>query len=402
MRATFAVTPALARPETAQAPPRVPLTPAGRRPRVCFLAPTTWPMLSRSRIPVMGGAELQQTMVATTLARRGYDVSMVSHDYGQEDGAEVDGVRVHKMCSPSAGIKVIRFVYPRFTSLWQALKRADADVYYQRCAGVSTGFLAAFCKTHGRRSIYAGASDVDFEPGRTEIPFVRDRLIYEYGLRNVDAIFAQNEYQVESARRNYGREAVLVPNCYDLCAGKRADPRGYVLWVANVRKVKRPELLLEIARRMPDVRFVMAGGSDRDRRSLQYAEGMREALAALPNVTVNGFVPFEEAERLFDGARVVLNTSKYEGFPNTFLQAWARGAPTVAFVDTGSRHEGQPVYDVVPDVEAACARLGALMTNDLEWERASRRVSEHFRSRHALETVATLYEQEINRLVRSA
>lgn len=396
MKATaLAEMPAPARPE----PPPA----SGRKPRVCFLAPTTWPLLSRSTtIPVVGGAELQQVIVANALARRGYDVTMVSHDYGQEEGVVVDGVKVHRMCAPDAGIRIVRFVHPRFTSLWQAMKRADADIYYQRTAAVATGYLAAFCRAHNRRSIFAGASDVDFMPGKESINYTRDRMIYAWGVRNVDEIFAQNPCQVESVRRHYGREAVLIPNCYEPPPGVRADPRGYVLWVGNVRAQKRPEYLLEVARRLPRHRFVMVGGSDLDRKSLEYARSIREQAARLGNITVHEFLPFQQTERLFDGARVVLSSSSYEGFPNTFLQAWSRGVPTVAFVDTGSRHRGQPVYDIARDPGDAANRLDRLMRDDTAWEEASRRVLEHFGEAHSVSSVVDMYEGELLRIAAPA
>ena len=394
----FAEKPAPTRPE-----PPAPSPPARRRPRVCFVAPTTWPLLSRSSIPVMGGAELQQTLIATELARRGFPVSMISHDYGQEEGAVVDGVKVHKMYAPDAGIRVVRFVYPRLTSLWQALKRADADIYYQRTAACATGFLAAFCRANDRRSIFAGASDVDFMPGMESITYARDRWIFAYGVRNVDAIFAQNPCQQENVRKNYGREAVLIPNCYRAPDGMGRGRRdGYVLWVANVRAQKRPEFLIEIARRLPQHRFVVVGGSDSDRKSLEYANAIRARLAELPNVQVNKFVPFHEAERIFDGARVVLNTSTYEGFPNTFLQAWARGIPTVSFVDTGSRHGGQPVYQVARDIEHGTQQVDTFMRDDVAWEAASRRVLEHFGERHSVDSVVDAFERELMRLAATS
>ena len=57
-------------------------TPRPPKPRVCFLAPTTWPLISGSKdIPVIGGAELQQSVIAPELARRGFDEPLA--DFGQ-------------------------------------------------------------------------------------------------------------------------------------------------------------------------------------------------------------------------------------------------------------------------------------------------------------------------------
>ena len=397
MNSTFAPAPAPTRPEPPAPPPG-----GARRARICFVAPTTWPLLAKARdIPVVGGAELQQAIVATALARRGHAVSMISMDYGQAEGSELDGVRMHTMHAPYAGIPVIRYVHPRLTSLWRALKRADADVYYQRTAAATTGFVAAFCRMHGRRSIHSGASDVDFIPGRQDIGLLRDRMVYEYGVRNADAIFAQNPFQLESVREHFGRDAVVVPNCYAPPPGAGNDPGGYVLWVATVREQKRPELVVEMARRLPQFRFLIVGGNDPGARAQAYADAVRARAASLPNVQVRGFVPFAEADRLFDGARVLVNTSTYEGFPNTFLQAWARGIPTVAFVDTGSREDGEPVYEVATDLDQACAAVRRLMGDDAAWGRASRRVAAHFARRHSLGAVVETYEREIARLART-
>lgn len=366
------------------------------RPHVCFVAPEIWPLFSGSRdIPVVGGAELQQSLVAAALARRGWRVSMITHDYGQEDRAVVKGVTVHKTFRTEAGLPVVRFVYPRLTTLWRVLREVNADVYYQRTAAPLTGFMAAFCRRHGRKSIYSGASDVDFIPGREDIAFARDRWIFQWGLRNVDRIFVQNENQVESLRRHYGIEGFHMPNCFEAPAGENARRDGYVLWVATVRPSKRPEMLLELARRLPDRKFVVVGGSDVSPRGQEFARQVAASAAALPNVEFRGFLPFAEADRLFAGARVLVNTSVYEGFPNTFLQAWARGVPTVAFVDTRSRQDGEPAYDIVRDIDEAAARLESLMRDDTRWARASARVSTHFRNHHALETVVGRYEREL-------
>ena len=371
------------------------------RPRVCFVAPTTWPVLAGDHaIEVVGGAEVQQSMIAPALARRGYPVSMICHDYGQADGVEVDGITIHNMHKPDGGIPVVRFLHPRLTSLWSALARADADVYYQRSAAVWTGFIAAFCRRHGRASIYAGASDVDFIPGQQEIRFARDRRIFEWGLRRVSEVVVQNAAQEEALRKHYGRESTLIPSCYVPCAGAHADRAGYVLWVATMRPSKHAERLLEIARLLPQHRFVMVGGPDPLHRP--YYEAVIEAARALPNVEVAGFVPYAGIERYFNGARAFLNTSLYEGFPNTFLQSWSRGVPTVGFFDTGSRRAGEPPYDLVHNVPQAARAVDRLMRDDVHWHHVSQRAAAHFRECHSMDAVIAMYERRIAALAGPA
>jgi len=368
----------------------------GPKPSICFVAPTTWPVLSASSdIKVVGGAEVQQSMIAPALARRGYRVSMICYDYGQADRTEIKGVTIYNMHKPDEGIPVVRYLHPRLTSLWRAFTRADADIYYQRTAAGYTGYMAAFCRKHGRKAIYSGASDVDFIPGKQEIKYARDRMIFEYGLKRVHKVITQNPQQHKELFDNYGREGTLIPSCYAPPAGAKHDRGGYVLWVASLRPSKRAELALEIARRLPEHKFIMIGGPDPDRRSQDYFQSLKDAARALPNVELKGFVPLAETERYFNGARAFLNTSEYEGFPNTFLQAWARGIPSVAFIDTGSRLDGEPVYESVEGVSQASWKLDRLMRDDIHWQHLSQRCQSFFHQTHSVDAIIDRYEREL-------
>ncbi|HUP97845.1 MAG TPA: glycosyltransferase family 4 protein [Usitatibacter sp.] len=380
----------------------IPVAPdAAPKPHVCFLAPTAWPTLANDSKPrVVGGAELQQALIAKALVARGYRVSMVSMNYGQVEGTEAHGVRIYNMCTPDEGIPVVRFVHPRLTSLWQALKRVDADVYYQRTAASTTGFLAAFGKFHGKRCVYAGASDVDFMPKKQEIAYSRDRLLFEYGLRRVDRVIVQNNNQLKLLRENYGREGILIPNCYEAPAGACADRQGYILWVATMRASKRTHLVLEAARRLPQHKFVIVGGPEPSRAGAERFEALREAARAIPNVEFLGHVPLDETERLFNGARAFLNTSAYEGFPNTFLQAYSRGIPVVGMCDIGLDGKNGPVYDYEPELDGAVAAVDRLMSDDLHWQQHSQKVLAHHRETHSVASVVDEYEREFLHLAR--
>ena len=131
------------------------------KPSICLVAHFAYGVLSGGRTGHVGGVERQTTLLARWLTTRGYRVSMITWDEGQPDDQLIDGIRVIKVCRSDAGLPVLRFVYPRWTSLVRALRKADADVYYQNCGEYVTGQVATWCRRHGRRFVYSIASDPD-------------------------------------------------------------------------------------------------------------------------------------------------------------------------------------------------------------------------------------------------
>ncbi|HET7198949.1 MAG TPA: glycosyltransferase family 4 protein [Burkholderiales bacterium] len=363
----------------------------GRKPHVCFVAPYAWPVLSADpALKVIGGAEVQQCILARLLAARGHRVSMVSFDFGQPDRAVRDGVQVHKAFAERAGIPVLRFLHPRLTTMWRVLREVDADIYYQRSAAMWTEVVAQFCRRHGKRSVYAGASDRDFETGQEQIRYARDRWLFRRGVAHVDRVVVQNPYQLAACRNNHRRDAIVIPSCYQLPAGaRRASPANeLVLWAGSMHYYKRPDWLLEIAERLPHRRFVLVGGPSLggEARRPGFYEAMRRRAERVPNVEFTGFLPLAELERRFDAARVLVSTSVYEGMPNVFLQAWARGVPTVASIDVGA-----PVNTVFQDVAEGAARLERLLADEALWSRASADSVEYFHRNHSPEEVLGRY-----------
>lgn len=371
-----------------------------RRPAICFLAPNAFPVLSGAGdLPTIGGAEVQQAIVARELVRRGYRVSMVCRDFGQPEEVEVEGVTVFRSFRLEDGVPVLRFVWPRLVSTWRCLARADADIYYQRTAGMLTGVMAEFCRRAGRKSVFAAAGNPDLEPGTSRVAYARDRWIYEYGLRHVDRILVQNEEQERLCLENFGRASIRVPNCYPLPDSRTAAPGRHVLWVSTIRRLKRPGLFLDLAEALPGYRFRMIGGPSRSEASL--FDAVKERAATLPNVEFLGFVPYAEIDEHFDQASVLVNTSESEGFPNTFLQAWARGVPTVSFIDSGARAGGRPVGYRAGTLAEMIGRLTAWLASDTERAREGRRCRDYVADHHSPARVLDLYERVFTELTGS-
>ena len=306
----------------------------------------------------IGGEEVQQALLAKALVAAGHDVRLIVGDFGQADGAVFEGVTTLKTYAEHEGLPVVRFLYPRLWRFWQALKRANPDVVYVSCAGMQVGIAAMFCKKYGKRLVFRAASDSDCDPTKLLIRHARDKWLYQYGVRHADAILVQSKFQQGLLQQHFQRNSTVAAMLVEQAAGEPPQQDIEVLWVANLRHVKRPDRVLELAKMMPEVTFHMAGGPAVAEQKLY--EQIRSEAKALPNLVFHGAIAYRDIGKLFDRCKIFINTSELEGFPNTFLQSWVRGVPVVATFDPDqviARHGLGVSCDDVRSMQVAVARL---------------------------------------------
>lgn len=341
--------------------------------KICIVGLDDYPQLAQLKTAkYVGGESVQHVLLAKAWRDLGHEVSMIVHDHGQGRVTNVDGIRAVAPYARDEGIPVLRFAHPRLTGMIGAMREIDADIYYQSPAGAATGITAWFCRRHGKRFISRIASDLACIPGKQLIRYWRDRKIYEYGLRHADLIVAQSEQQRTLLRQNYGLKSEVLDMAVEMPSGPQPAKDIDVLWVSNLRPVKRPEIVLELARRLPNVRFTLAGGALPGAED--YYQTVTEAAKSIPNLTCPGAVPYTDVGTMFSRAKIFLNTSQIEGFPNTFLQAWVRGVPVVAFFDPDSlikqRQLGHTATDFADMVHAIIRLLADHDERDRIGERA--------------------------------
>ena len=240
---------------------------------VCFVALDSYPVLKPDISGHFGGAQVQQVLIAKRLVKRGCNATFVTANVYQQDEEIIDGIKVLKAYNPNDGIRFIRFLFPRLFGIWKALKKADAQIYYQRSAGFITGVVGVFCKLMRRKFVFATSSDFNVDKGFSSTGRKRDIVSFHLGLKLADRIVVQSRYQQKLLECNYGHLSKVVPNTIEISdLNQVEDKKEYVLWVGNLYKLKQPELFVKLATKLPAHQFVIVGSMKEDEAYQKYVK----------------------------------------------------------------------------------------------------------------------------------
>jgi len=363
---------------------------------ICFIAHFAYGALAGGTSGHIGGVERQTSLMAKWLAKNGYKVSMLTWDEGQQDGVEIDKVQIFKMCRRDAGIKGLRFFWPKWTSLYAAMRRADANIYYQNCGEYVTGQVALWCRRHGRKFVYSVASDPDCDGRLPEMHTLRERFLYRYGLKHADRVIVQTRRQHEMLRADFGCDSIVIPMP---CPGPSEEEyaairdvhngSSNVLWIGRICKVKRPDRLLDLAQLCPEAHFDLVGPADKT----DYAQKICERVKDIFNITYHGPASREQVSQFYQKAGILCCTSEFEGFPNTFLEAWSYGLPIISTFDPDNLIADRNMGIIAQDVQELAAGIRALLGEPQRWQQASEAARLYYLENHTVETVMAKFER---------
>jgi glycosyltransferase involved in cell wall biosynthesis len=379
-------------------PESVSITTRLSAPRFCIVAQNAYSALRDSRNGHIGGVEIQTAALARWLSGKGYDVRFVTWAEGSLGDERVGGVDVLKMCAADAGIRRVRFFYPRLTSFVSALERANADIYYQNCAESYTGIAAAWCALRRRTFVYSTASDADCRRERPEWQKAHEWLLYRYGLRTADLVIAQTKAQLRllESDNNVKATQVLMPGVLTVSRPAsvgdwrtRRGTGGVVAWVGRIDPRKRLECLFEIARLMPGTTFRVVAPAT---KNTDYERAQEIEARSIPNVEWLGRVGRDRMSAIYLDADCLCCTSLYEGFPNTFLEAWSHGTPVVSSFDPDDLIEERQLGIRAGSVSDFVEGIRLLTNSEMEWQTMSENAARYYREHHSPESALARFE----------
>lgn len=278
-----------------------------------------------------GGAEYQAFLLSEEL-KRTYNVSFTFRNHWnkksiiQHNGYALYAVR------PISIKRINENFILEMGKIKKLLKQLRPDIIYLR-GGNAYGMAATtYAHNHQCRVIWHVAHDRDLIPLphinllRNPIGYTEKKII-TCGLKNSTNIITQTEHQRLLLKQNYNiKSHNTIANWHPIPENTPKDQTKInVLWIANWRPFKQPEIFVRLAqalKKISAVRFIMIG------RNHTYPEIKAKALAN--GVEVPGELLNSEVNTLLSKSHLLVNTSRMEGFSNTFIQAWMRNVPVVS------------------------------------------------------------------------
>lgn len=348
----------------------------------------------------MGGAEYQAYLVAQGLADLGHDVVFIATDTAEDRRLAMYDVLVHKV--PGSGsvgqarheqlvLEAIRDsapdlcyvrVFPELRTVVPACKQSGIPV-----VSITTHLLetSPFLLGYGLKRA------IQFLLASVATRHVRSFLSIRHCAAHVCIAKSlqqriQRWYPRKDLRTIYN--GVPVPPPEEMHHGSS----GQVIWVNNLKHWKRPEVYVELARRLPQFRFLMIG---RMAEGGRYAERLRQWMQqASSNFQYLGPKPIDQVNGLIRQSDLLLYTSTLaEGFGNSFIQAWLRGVPTVSLTfDPDGILERERVGRCSKTFEELVSDVRDLLEDDAARQEMGCRAREYAASHHSVEKLATEYE----------
>ena len=277
-------------------------------------------------------------------------------------------------------------IFHEWLSILWTLLTLRPQIVISRGAGRTAYPLALLSRWFGVKYVYFGASDVNFEPGKELIEGGgHNRKLWQKAVTNIKYIVVQNAHQQETLKKNYQKDCLTLFNIWgEVKTIKKLDFQTDVVWVANLRRLKRAEWMVNAAKALPQYIFTIVGGAIE--QESEYYDEIEKMSSGIGNLHFIGKKSFAETNAIVSQSKLLCCTSTFEGFPNTFLQAWASGIPVVSTVDPSDIITTNNLGKIAGNSEDFIKAVQEMLENNGSYLDMCAHIEKYFKLSHSAET----------------
>jgi glycosyltransferase involved in cell wall biosynthesis len=288
---------------------------------VCFIAPKAYLLFNPEYKGIFGGAEVDLYLLSRELAKDDlFKISFVTADYGQPDNETIHNVHLHK--------SITFLENPVFGAykIWKSLKKANADIYVQETFSPGTILVSLFCRVHSKAFVYRTAHSDECDGTNLSMFPIMGRF-FLLALRNASSIITQNNCDRIALEKTAKLSSCIIANSIYLPV-LTSGPKHHILWVGRSADFKRPHRFFELVQSFPNETFMMICPQASNDKNY---ESLCSKAKSFKNLTFYSHIDYHQIMPYYQQAKIYINTSDSEGFPNTFVQAGAAGTAILSF-----------------------------------------------------------------------
>ena len=222
--------------------------------------------------------------------------------------------------------------------------RYKPDLIVEFYASLQVFVLGVLKKFHKFRFIFFVGNDSDVNGLFVKRSNWLFDKFYHWGLCQADRIICQTTEQKQMLKETYNLHSDVVLSPYIEISVPLNQKKKNILWVGRFADQKNPHYYLDIAEELPEESFVMVCNPPSVISKDVSYEKLKDRAKMIKNIEFHESVPYDQINHFFSHAKYLVNTSDFEGFPNTFIEA---------------AHEKVPVVSLVVDPNFMISRHGA-------------------------------------------
>jgi glycosyltransferase involved in cell wall biosynthesis len=280
-----------------------------------------------------GGFGKATRTIGSELARRGYEVfAIVPRRLDQPAEENLDG------------ITVLSYWPGDVLKSGELYKKIKADIYHS--CEPSLGTWLAQKNVPGAKHIATirdprNAHDWYLEflyPSQSKWQVIKNYLyetnfMVRNAVRHNDGVYSPAKFMLSKIKKIYGlkHEPEFLPTPVVIPDHIVKSDTPQVLMMSRLDRRKRPELVMSLAEKFPQVTFHIAGKS----RVPSYETDLQEKYKG-QNIVFHGFVDQFNGtlhQELMEKSWILINAAIREGLPNSYLEAAAHQTAILSYVD---------------------------------------------------------------------
>jgi len=213
-------------------------------------------------------------------------------------------------------------IFGTFYIFHKKIKEEKPDVLIQHGLTIFSCLLSLYCKIFKIKFAFMFASDTEVK-GEYQSSKKKCRL-FSLLLKTARVLIVQNKYQKDYLSKK-GINSTLIYMGFSIRELKQI-PKEFILWIGRCDASKQPELFINLAKNHKDQKFFMICPKTDE----EFFNRIKTIAEGVDNLNFIHFVAFQDTWNYFERAKLFVNTSKSEGFPQTFVQSVICGVPIIS------------------------------------------------------------------------